>query len=150
MENKSELYNIEAARGYTIERLFEIELRVNQMISEYFDSKNSEAFNSIILNSSILDFGKKIKVLLALKIIDHKTADKLRKISSIRNSFAHAGIETRHELPVDSIEDNIQSNQKIKILKSNGDLEESNISELLKSFVKLYNEIQNKLRQNYS
>ena len=84
--------NLEEARGWIIGRLLQIELRINRKIIEYFNPAEKHKFEKIMLNSSIINMGGKLKVLRNTGTVDNKTIDKIRRLVSIRNGFAHAEI----------------------------------------------------------
>ncbi|WP_303316869.1 hypothetical protein Q4Q34_08675 [Flavivirga abyssicola] len=144
-------FSIEEARGFTIERLYEIEIIIDDIILNFFKSKNSWEFKKIILNGNILDFGKKIKILSGLEIINNKLADKLRRISSIRNSCAHAEINIVHELKIfsdDASKEEREANyskKRLDVMKSNGKIEEKLLIELLIEFSQFYIELKDNL-----
>jgi len=127
-------FNIEEARGWTIEELTSIEYLINQIILNYFNHEPYGDFEKILLNSSILDFGKKIKLLIGLNLIDNKVSNKLRKISSIRNGFAHSPIQRIYGI-------NTESKTEIEVMKSNGKIEKKNMKEYLGEFFDLRKEI---------
>jgi hypothetical protein len=54
--------SIEQLRGSIIEQLYEIEQILDKLILDHFKPEEDIEFNEILLNSSILDFGKKIKI----------------------------------------------------------------------------------------
>ena len=85
-------FNIEEARGWTIDRLRQIEYRIDTIIIDYFRPANKNTFDKIVLNSSILDIGKKLKILRNIGTVEKNTIEKIRKLAAIRNGFAHAPI----------------------------------------------------------
>lgn len=82
-------FNLAEIRGWVIDRLIQIEYITNNIILEFFKPEKKQVFNDILLNSSVLDFGGKTKVLKNIGL-SKITIEKLRKIVSIRNGFAHA------------------------------------------------------------
>ena len=56
-------FNKQEAIGWVIERLNHIEADINEIITRYFDPSNHKEFNRIVLNSSILSLGNKLKIL---------------------------------------------------------------------------------------
>jgi hypothetical protein len=140
--------SIEEARGFTIERLYEIELIIDDLITNHFKPEDEWDFKLYLLNGNILDLGKKIKILNGLEIISNKLADKLRRISSIRNSCAHAGIDIVHKLEI--ISDNKKEKEtkpkkRLDVMKSNGKMESKYLTELLTEFSRLYIDLKNEL-----
>jgi hypothetical protein len=142
----------EESRGFTIERLYEIEMIIDDLIINYFNPNKSFEFKpwdfkNYLLNGNMLDFGKKIKILNGLEIINNKLADKLRRISSIRNSCAHAGIDIVHNLDI-FIEDKKKEEKpkkRLDVMKSNGNIESKYLTELLIEFSKLYKVLKSEL-----
>src|SRR6185503_6611983 len=84
-------FNSHEARGWTIDRLQQIEDRINNKILEFFKPENKELFKEIVLHSSVLDIGGKVKILRNIGV-EPKTIEKIRRLSAIRNGFAHAAI----------------------------------------------------------
>lgn len=134
-------FSIEEARGFTIERLYEIEMIMDDLITNHFNPEDTWDFKHYLLNGNILDLGKKIKIMNGLEIINNKLADKLRRISSIRNSCAHAGIDIIHNLEIFSGDTKKKENnpkKRLDVMKSNGKIESKYLTELLIEFSKLY------------
>ena len=127
-------FNIEEARGWAIKELSEIEYLIDKILLKHFDQKPSSDFEKVLLNSSILEFGKKIKLLTGLDLISNKISDKLRKISSIRNGFAHSPIQRIYGI-------NTKSKTEIEVMKSNGKIERKNMKNYLTEFFDLRKEI---------
>lgn len=88
-KSKLSEFTIEEIRGWIIDQMYNIESQIDFLICDYFDPKNKNAFKKIVLNSSIISIGGKIKILRNIKYFDKKVIDKIQKISSIRNDFAH-------------------------------------------------------------
>jgi hypothetical protein len=93
-------FNIEETRGWILDRSNQIERKMNNIISKYIQpSKNKSRFmEEIILNSSNIAFGSKIKIINAIQseIIKNKKGlnkeakytikkldNELRKLSSV-------------------------------------------------------------------
>ncbi|WP_304196623.1 hypothetical protein, partial [Flavobacterium alvei] len=75
--------------GKSIYVFNEIELFINFIITHHIEPKDKEFFLDYILNTSVINFGAKIKILINLGIF-HKTQIKqIRDYSSNRNVFAH-------------------------------------------------------------
>ena len=47
--------SIEEARGFTIERLYEIEMIIDELIIKYFTPNNEYEFKLFLLNGNIID-----------------------------------------------------------------------------------------------
>lgn len=137
---------IEEARGITIQKLNKIETSINQIITNHFTPKNKNDFEKILLNSSILEFGKKVKLINSLEIIDKFTFQDLQKLSSIRNSFAHADI--RNVQHFNASQEEISSGETKKmivVMNSSGKISKKYVSEFLIEFNTLFNKLVIKL-----
>ncbi|MEZ7499847.1 hypothetical protein QO200_13995 [Flavobacterium sp. Arc3] len=88
-KSKLSEFTIEEIRGWIIDQMYNIESQIDFLICDYFDPKNKNAFKKIVLNSSIISIGGKIKIRRNIKYFDKKVIDKIQKISSIRKDFAH-------------------------------------------------------------
>ena len=141
-------FNIEEIRGWIIDQMYNIESHIDSTINDYFRPEKKDEFEKIVLNSSIITIGGKLKILRNIESFDNKIIDKIQKISSIRNAFAH--------LPVtDFIHINMINNSKgefkrleilkkesqIEVMNSNGQLKKRNARELIDEFFLLNTEI---------
>src|SRR5258705_10588152 len=91
-KNRLRDFNLEEARGWAIDRLQQIEYNNNDKIIDYFKPAEKHKFDKIVLNSSILDIGSKLKILKNIGTVDKQTIEKIRNLAAIRNGFAHAPI----------------------------------------------------------
>ncbi|MCA0366271.1 MAG: hypothetical protein LCH67_19695 [Bacteroidetes bacterium] len=144
-------FNIEEARGWTIDRLQQIEYRINAKIIEYFKPADKHKFEKIILNSSILDIGSKLKILRNTETVDKQTIDKIRNLAAIRNGFAHAPIKDHIRMSVDTkLEGGIDKTSIvvqsfIEVMNSQGDIKSKNAFDYLVEFWTLNKEIREKI-----
>ena len=117
--------NVEGIRGWMISSMTEIEQKIDLIIVNHFEPKKHQEFKKIILNSSIINFGAKLKILSNLPSLDNKTIALIRELSAIRNAFAHLPIfETitvyineKHEtteIKIDTIIEVMNSEGKLK------------------------------------
>jgi hypothetical protein len=90
-------FNKQEARGWVVERLNYIEERINIIISAYFKPEKWNEFVTIVMNNSIIGFGAKLKILRNITGFDIKIIEDLRKLSAIRNGFAHVVDDTIYE-----------------------------------------------------
>ncbi|MBS3992546.1 MAG: hypothetical protein KGZ87_02400 [Bacteroidetes bacterium] len=121
---------------------------IDDLITNHFKPEDKWDFKLYLLNGNIIDLGKKIKILNGLEIISNKLSDKLRRISSIRNSCAHAGIDIVHNLEIISDkkrEKEIKPKKRLNVMKSSGKIESKYLSELLIEFSRLYIDLKNEL-----
>ena len=141
-------FNLEEIRGWIIDQMNNIESQINFIIRDYFNPEKMSEFNKIILNSSIISIGGKLKILRNIKSFDNKMIDKIQKISSIRNAFAHLPITENIQLTFKrDVNGNIKSSEvakiisQIEIMNSNGELKLKNTQELITFFFELNTEI---------
>jgi len=140
-KNKLSEFNLEEARGWTIHCLLQLEHSINELIADYFEPKQKQQFKRIMLNSSILDFGSKCKILYNIENVKRKTIDNIRKLASIRNSFAHAEIIDNIIVLVDQEGDSTSVESiasKIDVMNSSGKINSVDAYEYLCKFLDLY------------
>ena len=140
-KNKLSEFNLEEARGWTIHCLLQIEHSINELITDYYEPKQKQQFKQIMLNSSILDFGSKCKILCNIENVKRKTIDNIRKLASIRNSFAHAEIIGNIIVIVDQENDSTSIasiTSKINVMNSSGKINSEDAYEYLCKFLDLY------------
>jgi hypothetical protein len=83
---KEETYN---NSGKSIYVFNEIELFINLIIIHHIEPKDKKFFLDYILNTSVINFGAKIKIIINLSIFDSTQIKKIREYSNNRNVFAH-------------------------------------------------------------
>lgn len=143
--NELNQLNVAEARGWIIDRLLSIEHNIDIIIINFFSPDNANVFESILLNSSILDFGSKLKILKNLGY-ENTLIEKIRRISSIRNGFAHANIRTSFKIEFNAMKvDSVGVDSMIYVMNSQGEIKEKKASDLLKEFWNLYLELRNEL-----
>lgn len=144
-------FNEHEARGWTIDRLQQIEYRIDEKIIDFFKPEKVELFKKILLNSVVLDIGSKLKILSNINSVDTKTIEKIRRLSSIRNGFAHALISESLTINIETNENdkqetvNVKEHSIIKVMNSQGKLVSKNAMEYLTEFLELNNEIRNEI-----
>jgi len=134
-------FNLEEARGWTIHCLLQIEHSIDQIITDYYEPKQKDKFKRIMLNSSILDFGSKCKILCNIDSVKNSTVDSIRKLSSIRNSLAHAEIIDNITIIVDKENDKASIGSitsKIDVMNSSGKISSEDAYKYLCKFLGLY------------
>ena len=149
--------NLEEIRGWTIDRMYQIEVKIDFIISLYFNPEKKSEFEQIVLNSSIISIGGKIKILRNIKEFDKKIVVKIQKISSIRNAFAHLPTRQCIEILVEEDENGNFKNSEIgqitcemQIMNSNGELKSKSTTDLIDEFYNLNKEISDYLNKyNY-
>lgn len=140
-------FNLEEIRGWMIDRMTQIEKKIDNIIAEYFQPNRRKEFDSIILNSAILSMGAKAKVLRNVSGFDKNTISKIQKISNIRNAFAHLPLS--ENVVVNIIEDKngkhidtkINVTSEIVVMNSSGELKVQNSKQQVLEFFDLQKEI---------
>lgn len=147
---KTELseFNLEEMKGWILDQMYNIESQVDFIIRDYFNPEKKYEFDKIILNSSIITIGGKMKILRNIKSFDNKMIDKILKFSTIRNAFAHLPITENFQITLKRDENGIfkdsevtNSSSQIEIMNSNGVLKKKNVQELIAEFSQLNTEI---------
>ena len=146
-KNSLSEYNLEEIRGWMIDRMTQIEIKIDLVIAEYFQPKRRKELDSIILNSAILSMGAKAKILRNVSGFDKNTITQIQKISSIRNAFAHLPLSENIEINI--IEDKngkhinteINLTSEIEVMNSSGELKVQNSEQQVLEFFNLQKEI---------
>jgi|GEM_PF-6962678 len=133
--------------GFVIQKFAIIETLIDSYIIKYFEIKKESIFRNYLLNTSVMHFGGKRKILKAIGI-DNQIYQGLGKIMSIRNAFAHSIIRSDFDFK-ESIKEgeslynlnNIKEFSTIEVLNGEGILKTKNAYDELKSFDKLCNEV---------
>ncbi|WP_281990654.1 hypothetical protein [Aquimarina aggregata] len=132
--------------GWVMDRAILIEKRINNVIFNFIEPDNKEVFISHILNSSVMNYGGKLKVLYRIIGYDKeskKLYNDLQRIGSIRNSFAHTDFSYLMSMSFGGEARNrIWSNQVIDVMKSNGEIDSKNPSEFLEEYLNLLKKIE--------
>ena len=141
-------FNIEEIRGWIIDRMYQIETKIDFVISDYFNPEKKRDFEQIILNSSIISIGGKMKILRNIESFDKNIINKIGKFSSIRNAFAHLPItESVHIGVINDGKGDFKSSKildvitQIKVMNSNGELKTKNVNEQIDEFFELNKEL---------
>jgi hypothetical protein len=140
-------YNINELRGWIIDRFYQIEVSIDRIICEFYQPKKDKEFKKVILNSSIISFGGKIKILANIPYIETKIIEKIRRLSSIRNAFAHLPIHSHYELKMHKNKEghheisDINERLKLYVMKSNGRIKTADLSDLREEFYSLSNQV---------
>ncbi len=141
-----EFPNHAKSKGNIIKSFCSIEQTIDIIILLYFDipAKHEEKFLSLMLNSSIITVGAKIKVLTNLELLDKKTTSQLRIMNSIRNAFAHVNA-TKH---LDLI--NKKGESRMYIMNSEGLIKPKVEKELIEEYFDLYKKVHVYLEHYYN
>ncbi|MBO0593948.1 hypothetical protein I2486_21320 [Cellulophaga sp. E16_2] len=150
-KNKLSEFDQAQSVGWVLERAIQIEKRIDNIIFNFIDPNNKEAFISHILNSSVMSYGGKLKVLH--RIIGYEKKRKklyndLQRIGSIRNSFAHnefSSVMNIHFAPNKGTRQ--WHDQVISVMKSNGEIDSKNPLEFLKEYLVLLKKVEPELQE---
>ena len=140
-------FNVEEIRGWMIDRMTQIEMKIDSIISGYFNPEKKREFDRVILNSAILSMGAKTKILRNIKGFDKNMISKVQKISTIRNAFAHLPFSESVNVNViedkngKHIETKINVTSIIEVMSSNGELKIQNSQQQVLEFFDLQAEI---------
>ena len=135
-------FNIAEARGWIIDTFWQIECRIDSKLVDFFKPVEIDTFKRIVLNSSILDIGAKLKILRNLGTVDNKIIEKIRNMAAIRNGFAHAPISEHVIINVDEKESvTLVVESTIEVMNSQGEIKSKIALDYLMEFSNLYEEI---------
>lgn len=143
-------FNREELIGWVIDRLNRIEEIIDDIIVNQIKPDDKTIFRKIILNTSVLNFGAKTKVLLNLGV-DKKLYEKLRKFLSIRNGFAHSRIDSSYTLSITKITGKpaevktVKNTSTIEVMNSAGKVDKKEAHEYVSEYLELYYEVRNEL-----
>lgn len=133
---------IGAILAYTIA----IEESISEIITYYFKPINPELFQETLMNSSIVGYGQKLKILANLENFDPKVLAKLRTIGSLRNAIAHNNLFITVQSHFKSTK-NLKENIELKVMNSSGKLVSKKFQEIIDEFHLLEPEISASLEQ---
>lgn len=136
------------ARGWIIDCFLDLEYSINKVILDFFKPENKSVFDSVVLNSSILDTEKKVKILINIGVTKD-IVEKLRSISRTRNAFAHGVLsETIHlNLTENHKFKGIDVEATIKTMNSEGKIQSKTAHSLLYEFNEKYREVRGYLNE---
>lgn len=130
--------------GKSLHIFNEIELFISLIITHHIEPKDKEFFLDYVLNTSVVSFGAKIKILINLDIFNNSQIKKIRDLSINRNVFAHSNRTESvkiDEVNSDSYNIKLLVNDVIFKTNSNGKLVEMSYSDFSKEHTQLQNEV---------
>jgi len=143
--NKHEIY------GFIITNFLQVEYKVDDIILVYTEPNNKEFFKKYILNTSILPFGNKLKLLMNIMRLNGMTeksiTDELkpiRKLNSIRNAFAHtnANLSISGSFDEENKKHEItEISEVLNVMNNNSKITGHKINVLAIEFVDLFHEL---------
>ncbi len=145
-------FSLDELRGWVIDRIYQIETSFDDIICTHYEPAKKNEFKKIVLNSSIITLGGKVKILANISNFDKKIITKIQKIISIRNAFAHLPVQMSAK--INGVRDEnknfevteITTALKMEIMVSSGQLRTKDLSELRSEFYTLNQEIREYLR----
>lgn len=129
--------------GKFIHAFNDIESYINLIITHHIEPKDKSFFLDYILNTSVISFGAKIKILINLNIFKTVIKD-IREYSSNRNVFAHKNRDTFFVESVTETEPNeitIAGSDVIFKTNSEGKVVKMDYKEFIEKHVLLQNKI---------
>ncbi|RZK21887.1 MAG: hypothetical protein EOO43_10300, partial [Flavobacterium sp.] len=129
-------YNVEEIRGWTIDELNKIEDKINTIITQYFSPEKDLEFRTIMLNSSIVSTGAKMKILRNIASFDKKFISKIQTMMNTRNAFAHLPLTKSAVVSVTNNNGNLvwlleSVTSQLDIMNSSGEVKKKNAKELV-------------------
>lgn len=140
-------FNKTEAQGWVINSAIKIEELVDSILLRFFNPDNREVFIQYALNSSIMHYGGKIKILKAIGL-DNITFSNLQQVGSIRNAFAHTNISHRMTLNLENGSKNATTKVSdiISVMNSQGVIKSKDPYAFLQEFLVLYQQVEPVLR----
>ena len=139
-------YNIEEIRGWTINELNKIEEKLNTIITTYFAPAKESEFKTIVLNSSIVSTGAKMKILRNIDSFENKIISKIQTLMNTRNAFAHLPLTKSATVTITNkggeLVWNLESvTSQLDIMNSSGEIKKKNAVDLIVEYKKMSAEI---------
>lgn len=135
--------NIREIRGWIIDCLNGIEMFIDVLIVSHFEPQNREDFERIVLNASIIGTAAKLKILSNFAYVPNSIIEKIRKLTAIRNGFAHAHsknvLKISHD-PAKEQSPQVSSFKGIEVMNSNGRVEIKDFIDYYSEFSKIFEE----------
>lgn len=122
--------------GDMLSQFYSLELRINQLITNFFKPEKHTEFFNIMLNTSVTSYGAKVKILPNLVDIDKKVITHLQELGRIRNGVAHVA----PYLGFKKSDEEFESDSliiKLEIMQGNGKIIEKDFWELSERFNEL-------------
>ncbi len=134
------------SQGWIINRSIEIEKLMDSIMLAYFNPENAGNFLQVVLHSSVMHYGGKVKVLIVIGI-DKSMSEDLRSIGRIRNSFAHTNISGK--MPITKTHDKLETNSEevLRVMNANGELKAIPFKKLMQEFLLIYKRVEPKLKE---
>lgn len=138
-------FNIAEARGWIIDRMNQIERIIDKEIINFIGPEKEKEFKRVILNSSIISFGAKIKIVKSLELVDTSISGPIDEMKNIRNGFAHSNIvallTATYDQSTPSSDVDVSAYHSIHVMNSSGQIKEKKVHEQLISFKNKYDKV---------
>jgi hypothetical protein len=132
-----------------IDRTALIENMLNQVIQSYVSPRKDrfDFFSNVLLDSSTIPFGNKVKVVRAIaRRLDLKMDEKpIHKVMEYRNAFAHHAVNSHPTLAVRKTPDDDQQYFMLHIFRMSGKIDKEKRNEALLKFNKNYEAVKESL-----
>ncbi|PIB27877.1 hypothetical protein [Maribacter sp. 4G9] len=140
-------FNQIEAQGWVVNISVQIEDLIDDILIEYFQPSDRRTFLNVLLNSSVMHFGGKLKVLRSIGI-DGGIYSSLQRIGSIRNAFAHTNISHSMTITWDP-ESDAKTDVKdvINVMNSNGEIKSKDPYSYMVEFLELYKQVEPVLKK---
>ena len=127
-----------------IDRTALIENLLNQVIEKYCSPRKEalQFFWEVVLDSSIMRLGAKIKVAMAIsqKLNVKLAKNSLHELVSYRNAFAHHSLDSHPILVVGKTPDQDETRNMLHIIRSSGETDRKHRDTALREFMNAYEE----------
>jgi hypothetical protein len=148
-------YNIEEIRGWTIDELNKIEEKINIVITRYFSPTKEDEFKTVVLNSSIVSTGAKMKILRNIDSFDNKMISKVQTLMNTRNAFAHLPLTKSATITITNKEGNLiwnleNASTQLDIMNSSGEIKKKNTKELIVEYQNVLAEVNAYLKSYFT
>ena len=132
-------------QGLIINYSIKVEYLINEVLVSYFKPHNNVLFLSHVLNSSVMHYGGKLKVLNAIGL-EKKDYEKLQRLGAIRNSFAHSNDSLNVAYFFSEKKDSCPK-KHLSVMNSRGELKYKDINKLHEEFLKIFTDIEVVLKE---
>lgn len=140
-------FNDAEVRGWVINQFCQIEDRINSVIISHFKPQDEQVFRSVVLNSSIINIGGKLKILANLEV-SKEIRESIRALSAIRNGFAHTRIEDLVNIHVPAEEEGevkVEAHSTISVMNSSGKIIQKEAYKYLSEFSDILKKVKKEL-----
>lgn len=123
---------------HVVDRAALIENILNQVIEDFCEPRKDPFmfFWNVILDSSIMPMGSKVKVVSAIaQVLDFKLEqDALHKVMALRNAFAHHKTGSHPVISVGKAEEDSKIHYELQVLSNSGKLSRKRREDALSEF----------------